>query len=126
MMAFFQRPKLEKKPSKEIVSKKTEVTEEDIREVLRITDELLGDLPEEEIEEFAKSEKFERYKKVLSRFLPEDAQKEVEKILASAKKANPAEEKPREEKPAEEKPKEEKLDITKIKKAIEKKLTQWT
>ena len=48
-----------------------EITSQDIRKVLKIMDRLLGDLPKEEIEEFAMSKDFELYKKVLSKFVPE-------------------------------------------------------
>lgn len=52
------------------------VTNQDIRRVLKLMDKLLGDLPKEEIEEFAKSEDFELYKKVLERFVPEAGHEE--------------------------------------------------
>jgi Ca2+/Na+ antiporter len=38
---------------------------DDIKHVLKLTDDLLGNLPEERINEFAKSKDFEKYKKVM-------------------------------------------------------------
>lgn len=40
-----------------------------IKKVLRITDDLLEKLPEEEIEKFVKSKKFNTYKKIIERYV---------------------------------------------------------
>lgn len=42
--------------------------DEDVRKLLRITDELLGKLPEEVIEEFATSDDFVLYQKIMNKF----------------------------------------------------------
>jgi len=42
--------------------------DDDVRELLRITDALLGELPDEIIEQFANSKEFELYQKVLSKY----------------------------------------------------------
>jgi len=44
------------------------VLEDDVKKVLLITDELLGKLPEEVINEFAQSDDFELYKKVMDKY----------------------------------------------------------
>ena len=44
------------------------VLEDDVKKVLLITDELLGKLPEEVINEFAQSDDFELYKKVMGKY----------------------------------------------------------
>lgn len=40
----------------------------DVLKVLKMLDELLGDLPEEKIEKFANSDEFELYTRVLDRY----------------------------------------------------------
>jgi len=45
------------------------LVDNDIRKVLEITDNLLGKLPEEIIDEFVKSEDFKLYEKVINKFL---------------------------------------------------------
>jgi len=44
------------------------IIDEDVRKLLRITDELLGKLPEEVIEEFATSDDFVLYQKIMNKF----------------------------------------------------------
>jgi hypothetical protein len=50
------------------ISKETPVLDNEIRRLLNITDELLGKLPDEVIDEFAKSEDFKLYEKVMSKY----------------------------------------------------------
>lgn len=45
-----------------------EITIEELQWILTVLDNLLSDLPEEKIEEFAQSENFELYQKVLDAF----------------------------------------------------------
>jgi hypothetical protein len=42
--------------------------DDDVIKVLLMTDDLLGDLPEDIIEKFAKSEDFELYEKIISKY----------------------------------------------------------
>jgi hypothetical protein len=44
------------------------VVDADIQQVLRITDNLLGNLPEEKIRQFAQSKDFQLYEKVLTKY----------------------------------------------------------
>jgi dipeptide/tripeptide permease len=44
------------------------VVDEDIKKVLKITDELLGNLPDDVINKFAKSQEFELYERVLNKY----------------------------------------------------------
>ena len=58
-------------PEKTTIDKKIEETptlDDDIIEVLRITDDLLAKLPDDVIENFAKSKNFELYEKVLNKY----------------------------------------------------------
>ncbi len=48
--------------------KKVDLVNKDVKKTLSIMDDLLGKLPEEEIEKFAKSKDFELYQKVLTKF----------------------------------------------------------
>ena len=48
--------------------KKIDLVNKDVKKALSIMDDLLGKLPEEEIEKFAKSKDFELYQKVLTKF----------------------------------------------------------
>ena len=48
--------------------KKIDLVNRDVKEVLRVMDNLLEKLPEEEIEKFAKSKEFHKYERVLTRF----------------------------------------------------------
>jgi membrane protein implicated in regulation of membrane protease activity len=48
--------------------KVVEVVDDDIKKVLKITDELLGNLPDEVINKFAKSQDFELYERVLNKY----------------------------------------------------------
>ena len=59
-----------KKEEHEKTDEKPEPTllDEDVKKLLVITDNLLGDLPEEVIDKFAQSEDFKLYSKVLSRY----------------------------------------------------------
>ena len=59
-----------KKEGHEKTDEKPEQTllDEDVKKLLVITDNLLGDLPEEVIDKFAQSEDFKLYSKVLSRY----------------------------------------------------------
>ncbi len=50
------------------VAKETPILDDEIRKMLSITDELLGKLPEEVIDEFAQSEDFKLYEKVMSKY----------------------------------------------------------
>ena len=52
----------------EIVQHEEPVLDEDVRKLLAITDELLGKLPEEVIEEFASSDDFALYQRVMNKF----------------------------------------------------------
>jgi len=61
-----------------------EVTEEDIKKVLKIVDNLLGKLPEKEIEKFAMSKNFKLYKKVLKKFAFEEHEKKLVKKVSRA------------------------------------------
>lgn len=70
------KPKMEKNPTKQnqINSSSTETTiptetmDEDIIHLLKITDELLGKLPEDVIEEFSQSDDFVLYEKVMKKY----------------------------------------------------------
>ncbi|MAG47600.1 hypothetical protein CL617_03265 [archaeon] len=48
--------------------KKVDLVNKDVKKVLEKMDELLGNLPEEEIEKFSKSKDFHLYEKVLTKF----------------------------------------------------------
>ncbi len=50
------------------ISKETPVLDDEIRRLLNITDDLLGKLPDEVINEFAQSEDFKLYEKVMSKY----------------------------------------------------------
>jgi hypothetical protein len=47
---------------------KPEIVDDDIKKILKITDELLGNLPDSVINAFAKSKDFELYKRVLDKY----------------------------------------------------------
>ena len=46
----------------------TDLTAEEMEEVMKALDDLLGKLPEETINEFSKSKEFDLYKKLMSRY----------------------------------------------------------
>lgn len=52
----------------ENVAKETPILDDEIRKMLSITDELLGKLPDDVIDEFAQSEDFKLYEKVMSKY----------------------------------------------------------
>jgi hypothetical protein len=54
--------------NKEDAKKENPLLDEDIKKVLEITDNLLGKLPEEVIDEFIKSKDYELYEKVIKRY----------------------------------------------------------
>ena len=58
--------KTEIKPDAE--ESQPEIVDEDVKKLLTITDNLLGELPDEVIDKFAKSEDFELYSKVLHKY----------------------------------------------------------
>lgn len=61
-------PKREKELTKsKIIKEKGSSIDEDTRKVLKITDNLLEKLPDDEIDKFAKSKDFELYKKVMEK-----------------------------------------------------------
>ncbi|UCD14598.1 MAG: hypothetical protein JSW60_04045 [Thermoplasmatales archaeon] len=68
-LIFFKKEK-EKKEEYPEADKKPEPTllDEDVKKLLVITDNLLGELPEEVIDKFAQSEDFELYSKVLHKY----------------------------------------------------------
>ncbi len=62
------KTKSKSKTKEEHNKEDTTFLDEDIKKLLLVTDELLGQLPEQVIEKFAKSEDFELYEKVMSKY----------------------------------------------------------
>lgn len=54
-------------PKSRIIKEKSSSMDEDIKKVLKITDNLLEKLPDEEIDKFAKSNDFKLYRKVMEK-----------------------------------------------------------
>ncbi|MEM4257529.1 MAG: hypothetical protein QXL17_00010 [Candidatus Thermoplasmatota archaeon] len=69
-MNIEQNPEIKehKKSIEQYTENQVDVLDEDVKQVLMITDELLGKLPENVIEDFAQSKDFEIYERVMSKY----------------------------------------------------------